>query len=52
MVSSHYYSEGDILNLGWVVLSDGENIGRVSTLGYRILDVFRYNNYNTKQSAL
>ena len=32
MVSSLYYSDGNILNVVWVVSSDGKVIGRVTTL--------------------
>ena len=32
MVTSHYYPDGDILDLVWVASTDGENIGRVATL--------------------
>ena len=39
MVSSHYYSDGDILDLVWVVLSDGENIGRVTYLVIFFADI-------------
>ena len=32
MLSSHYDSDGDILDVGWVVSSDGKAIGRETIL--------------------